>query len=504
MENSFHGRTLGALSATGQSKFWQGFDPLLPGFSFVPFNDLEAVAKAVDDTVCAVMLEPIQGEGGVCLPSPDYLKGLRQLCDDKGLLLILDEIQTGLGRTGKLFAQENFGITPDVMTLAKALANGLPMGALLATAEVAGAFVPGTHASTFGAGPVVAAAANTALNLLSAPEFLAGVRERGVLLEKGLCALQAELPVIKEVRGLGLMWGLELTARGDAGGGGLPGAGAAAQLHPGQRHPAAAASGHYRPRARRGPGNPAGRPQDGVSMTRHLLTILDLSREEIEHLLARARELKVFHKQGQNPTPLKGKTVAMIFDKPSTRTRVSFEAGIAQLGGASIYLAPGQTQMSRNEPVADTARVLSRYVDGVVVRTFAQETVAELARHATIPVINGLTDTHHPCQVLERPHDHGGALRRSYRAQGGLGGGRQQHGQLLDHRGHAPGFRPAPGLPAGLRARRRPAGPGPGPGRPGLPGPGPASRRGRGPGDQHRRLGLHGPGGRGRGPAAGL
>jgi acetylornithine aminotransferase len=214
MENSFHGRTLGALSATGQSKFWQGFDPLLPGFSFVPFNDLEAVANAVDHTVCAVMLEPIQGEGGVCLPSPDYLPGLRQLCNDKGLLLILDEIQTGLGRTGTLFAQENFGITPDVMTLAKALANGLPMGALLATAEVAGAFVPGTHASTFGAGPVVAAAANAALDLLSAPEFLAGVRDQGVFLSKRLAALQAEIPVIKEVRGLGLMWGLELTQEG--------------------------------------------------------------------------------------------------------------------------------------------------------------------------------------------------------------------------------------------------------------------------------------------------
>jgi acetylornithine/N-succinyldiaminopimelate aminotransferase len=214
MENSFHGRTLGALSATGQSKFWQGFDPLLPGFAFVPFNDLEAVAQAVDDTVCAVMLEPIQGEGGVCLPSPDYLKGLRQLCDAKGLLLILDEIQTGLGRTGKLFAQENFGITPDVMTLAKGLANGLPMGALLATFEVAGAFVPGTHASTFGAGPVVAVAAKTALDLLSAPEFLAGVREQGVFLAKRLAALQEEIPVIKEVRGLGLMWGLELAAEG--------------------------------------------------------------------------------------------------------------------------------------------------------------------------------------------------------------------------------------------------------------------------------------------------
>jgi acetylornithine/succinyldiaminopimelate/putrescine aminotransferase len=172
------------------------------------------LAKAVDDTVCAVMLEPIQGEGGVCLPSPDYLPGLRQLCDEKGLLLILDEIQTGLGRTGTLFAQENFGITPDVMTLAKALANGLPMGALLATAEVAGAFVPGTHASTFGAGPVVAAAANAALDLLSAPEFLAGVRAKGAALKEKLLGLQSRFAVIREVRGLGLMWGLELTQEG--------------------------------------------------------------------------------------------------------------------------------------------------------------------------------------------------------------------------------------------------------------------------------------------------
>ena len=214
MENSFHGRTLGALSATGQSKFWQGFDPLLPGFSFVPFNNLDALTDAVDDTVCAVMLEAIQGEGGVCVPSPGYLPGVRQLCDDKGLLLILDEIQTGLGRTGKLFAHENFGITPDVMTLAKGLANGLPMGALLATEEVAGAFVPGTHASTFGAGPVVAAAAKTALDLLSAPEFLAGVRQRGAVLQEKLATFQSRFPVVREVRGLGLMWGLELTQEG--------------------------------------------------------------------------------------------------------------------------------------------------------------------------------------------------------------------------------------------------------------------------------------------------
>ncbi|MGD0970537.1 MAG: acetylornithine transaminase [Desulfobaccales bacterium] len=213
-ENSFHGRTLGALSATGQSKFWQGFDPLLEGFLFVPFNDLKALAAAVDESVCAVLLEPIQGEGGVCLPDADYLKGVRRLCAENHLLLVLDEIQTGLGRTGRLFAHEHFGIQPDVMTLAKALAGGLPMGALLATAEVAGSFVPGAHASTFGGGPVIAAAATTAVALLSDEKLLAEVRAKGDYLQKALLKLMAGFPVIRQVRGLGLMWGLELAREG--------------------------------------------------------------------------------------------------------------------------------------------------------------------------------------------------------------------------------------------------------------------------------------------------
>jgi acetylornithine/N-succinyldiaminopimelate aminotransferase len=214
--NSFHGRTMGALSATGQEKFHQGFEPLLEGFKFVPFNDLGALAAAVDDSVCAVMLEPIQGEGGVCLPDADYLKDLRRWCAEKGLLLVLDEIQTGLGRTGKLFAHEHYGLKPDVMTLAKGLANGLPMGALLATAEVAGAFVPGAHASTFGAGPVIAAAAKAAVELLSGEQFLAEVRAKGDYLHRALLPLQTKFAVIKEVRGLGLMWGLELHQEGAA------------------------------------------------------------------------------------------------------------------------------------------------------------------------------------------------------------------------------------------------------------------------------------------------
>jgi acetylornithine aminotransferase len=214
MSNSFHGRTLGALSATGQDKFWQGFQPLLPGFVFVPFGDLKALKAAVDDSICAILLEPVQGEGGVQIPPPDFLPGVRQLCHDTGILLVLDEVQTGLGRTGRLFAHEHFGITPDVMTLAKALANGLPMGALLATEAVAQAFVPGTHASTFGGGPAIAAAATVVLRLLGSPAFLAEVRENGDYLKGKLARVQAAFPVIKEIRGLGLMWGLELAGEG--------------------------------------------------------------------------------------------------------------------------------------------------------------------------------------------------------------------------------------------------------------------------------------------------
>jgi acetylornithine aminotransferase len=212
--NSFHGRTLGALSATGQEKFHKGFEPLLEGFIFVPFNDLEAAARAVDARVCAIIVEPIQGEGGVCLPGLDYLDGLRRLCDDKGLLLVFDEVQTGLGRTGELFAHQHYGVTPDVMTLAKALANGLPMGALLATQDAAQPFVPGTHASTFGGGPVIAAAALTALRLLSQPEFLGQVRVAEQYVKNSLKLLQEQFAVIKEVRGRGLMWGIELTQEG--------------------------------------------------------------------------------------------------------------------------------------------------------------------------------------------------------------------------------------------------------------------------------------------------
>lgn len=214
MKNSFHGRTLGSLSATGQEKFQQGFGPLVPGFSFVPFNDLQALDQSWDDSVCAVMLEPIQGEGGVRVPDPDYLKAVKKRCQERGALLILDEVQTGLGRTGTLFAHEQFGAQPDIMTLAKSLGNGLPIGALLATEEVASAFQPGAHAATFGGNPLVTAVALTVLSIIAEEEFLARVRQTGAFFRDRLNELKDEFPQVIEVRGLGLLLGMALDRPG--------------------------------------------------------------------------------------------------------------------------------------------------------------------------------------------------------------------------------------------------------------------------------------------------
>ncbi len=214
MKDSFHGRTLATLSATGQSKVHQGFEQLVEGFVFVDFNSVSAVEAAITDKTCAVIVEPVQGEGGLNFPAPGYLRDLKALCKDRNLLLIFDEIQSGLGRTGSLFAYEQEDVTPDIMTLAKALANGLPMGAMLAVDEAAVAFTPGSHASTFGGGPLVASAALATLRIISEPAFLARVRETGAYFIARLEELKERYSFIKGVRGRGLMVGLELAVPG--------------------------------------------------------------------------------------------------------------------------------------------------------------------------------------------------------------------------------------------------------------------------------------------------
>ncbi len=214
--NSFHGRTLATLSATGQEKFKKGFDPLVPGFKHVEFNDIEAIEKAITKNTCAVMLEPIQGESGVKIPDPDYMRDVRKLCDRHGILLILDEVQTGMGRTGKLFAYEHYGITPDIMTLAKGLAGGVPIGAMLATDKIAAAFEPGTHGSTFGGNPLACSAALATMDVLLEGDFvLDQCRRMGKYFKKRLEEMKKEFPsIIAEVRGMGLLVGMELTRDG--------------------------------------------------------------------------------------------------------------------------------------------------------------------------------------------------------------------------------------------------------------------------------------------------
>ena len=215
MKQSFHGRTMATLSATGQEKIKQGFEPVLPGFVHVPFNDMDALEKEMGDDVCAVMLEPVQGEGGVIPAAPGYLEAVRKLCDEKGALLIFDEVQTGMGRCGRLFAHQAYNVTPDIMTLAKSLGNGLPIGAMLASNRAAEGFDKGSHASTFGGTPLVAAAALAVLDIVADESFLAGVRKTGGYLKEKLYALQKQSNAVKEIRGLGLLVGMEIEADAD-------------------------------------------------------------------------------------------------------------------------------------------------------------------------------------------------------------------------------------------------------------------------------------------------
>src|SRR6201996_6777857 len=208
-EGAFHGRTLATLAAGGQKKYLEGFGPVVEGFDQVPFSDLEAVKRAIGSETAAIMIEPLMGEGGVRVIEPSFLRALRELCDTHGLLLIFDEVQTGMGRTGELFAYQRTGVAPDIMALAKALAGGFPLGACLATAEAAKGMTTGTHGSTFGGNPLAMAAAGALLDVVLADGFLERVRKVSLVLKQKLAAIKDRYPnVIAELRGEGLLVGL--------------------------------------------------------------------------------------------------------------------------------------------------------------------------------------------------------------------------------------------------------------------------------------------------------
>ena len=222
LAGSFHGRTLATVAATGQPKLQEGFEPMPEGFSHAPFGNLNVLEAMITDQTCAIMCEPLQGEGGVRPLDVEYLKGLQGLCKKHDLLLIFDEIQTGIGRTGTFFAYEQLGIVPDIMTVAKALGNGLPIGAMLTRKEIAASLVPGTHGSTFGGNPVAAAGAVATLNVILEDGFLADVQEKGEYLHKGLEELATRFPLLASgARGMGLIRGLVLTEKGIEQGGAM-------------------------------------------------------------------------------------------------------------------------------------------------------------------------------------------------------------------------------------------------------------------------------------------
>jgi predicted acetylornithine/succinylornithine family transaminase len=211
MRNSFHGRTFGSLSATGQAKFHKGVGPLLPGFKHVPFNDLRGLEKAVDRKTCAVMLEPVQGEAGVHIARKEYLRGVRKLCDRKGLLLILDEVQTAPGRTGKWFAHQHYGITPDIMAMSKMLGGGIAIGCICARPDVAKSLVPGTHAATFGGNPIACAAAIATFHAIEEEHLLQNAVRAEKRIRRHLKRFQRKYPFVKDVRVIGCMAAMELT-----------------------------------------------------------------------------------------------------------------------------------------------------------------------------------------------------------------------------------------------------------------------------------------------------
>lgn len=215
MKNSFHGRTLAALSATGQEKFHHGFEPLVDGFDYAEFNNINSVIDRIDSRTCAIMLEPIQCEGGIHVASMEFLKALRDVCYERNILLIFDEVQTGMGRTGRLFAYQHFGVEPDIMTVAKGLANGVPIGALLAKKEIADIFTPGTHASTFGGNPLASASGIATLKTLLETDVLKNCVKMGCYLKEGVEKKKRKFSVINDVRGMGLMIGIELNTSGE-------------------------------------------------------------------------------------------------------------------------------------------------------------------------------------------------------------------------------------------------------------------------------------------------
>ena len=453
-QGGFHGRTMGALALTGQPSKQAPFAPLPGDVSHVPYGDVDALAAAVGDDTAAVFLEPIMGESGIVVPPDGYLAAARDITARHGALLVLDEVQTGMGRTGTFFAHQHDGITPDVVTLAKGLGGG-----------PADRRVPGDRS-----GGATADARPARQHLRRQPDLrrggaggAAGIGRRrsgttGRGARKDACTRASNrftTRLIDHVRGRGLLCGIALTsptakeveeAARDAGFLVNAAAPDVVRLAPALIITEASAR-HIRHRVARHPGH-----RQGGAMMRHFLRDDDLTPDEQAEVLALAAELK---KDPFSHRPLDGpRGVAVIFDKNSTRTRFSFEVGIAQLGGHAVVVDGRSTQLGREETLQDTAKVLSRYVDAIVWRTYGQARLSAMAETATVPIVNALSDQFHPCQVLadlQTIAERNGSLRGLRMTYFGDGANNMAHSLMLG--GVTAGMHVTIAAPDGFRAR---------------------------------------------------
>ena len=412
LARSFHGRTLGVLSATGQRKYQRAFEPLVPGFVHIEANNLDELREAFSHKTAAILLEPIQGEGGVTPLTTAFLQEAERLCRQHDALLMLDEVQTGVGRTGKWFCFQHHGVRPDVMMLAKGLGGGMPIGMCLAAGKAADILEPGDHGATFGGNLVSCAAAMAVLDTIEHTDLLASVARVGEALQEGLRAMA---PAVESVRGMGLMVGARLerpiardvvrrcldlkliiNATDDHTLRFVP----PLILTEAQVRDALAILAEVLevPVPKTGGVKP---PVATPARYGDVLAVDDLTEAQIRDVL----DLAAYSKQRRRlapsaVTPVEGRAVALLFEKASLRTRMSFEVAVTELGGHPVYLSKDDVGLGKRESVKDIAANLSRWTSLVVARLYWQKDLKELAAFCDVPVVNALTEWEHPCQAL--------------------------------------------------------------------------------------------------------
>jgi acetylornithine/N-succinyldiaminopimelate aminotransferase len=411
LQRGFHGRTLGAISATGQRKFQRPFEPLVPGFVFVEANDVDGLKKIVSHKTAAILVEPIQGESGVHELTTEYLQEARRLATEHGALLIFDEVQTGIGRTGTWFNFQQHNVTPDVMTLAKGLGGGVPIGACVARGAAAEVLEPGDHGSTLGGNPLACAVAFAVLDAIDHQKLLESVQKTGGYLRAALLSLGSP---VASVRGKGLMLaaaldkpiakdvvekcferGLIINAPDDSTLRFVPplivtehfvdkAVSILAEVLGVEHRAVAQAVVSERPRA-----------------LTDFLAIDDLTPQQSQDILTLASEMKVQRRESPKIiVPIEGRSVALVFEKPSLRTRVAFEAAIRELGGEAVFLGKSEIGMGSRESIRDVSKNLSRWCSAIVARLYWHKDILQMAEDSSVPVINALTEMEHPCQAF--------------------------------------------------------------------------------------------------------